>query len=225
MFFQTIKSLSISLSFSLIILGKGVNTMKRISSLIITLVFILFISLPFSLSASFKTEIYRAQVALQQMGYNPGPLDGKWGKSTKMAIEKFQTDMKLPVTGNLDEQTKKALGIKATGKTPYKVFRSQQMNSNPWRDYAGARRMRYDIKVPLYTDDQEVILVLERAIGEFAKKIEIDALVVCLYLEGTGDLPYAMAEWAPEGDWTKAEKGKPKSIFRTKIQIYQERRP
>ena len=199
--------------------------MKRTSFLIITLVFIFFISLPFCLSASFSSEIYKVQVALKQKGYNPGPLDGFWGKSTKMAIEKFQSDMNLPVTGDLDEQTKKALGIEAAGKTPYEVFRSQQMNSNPWRDYAGARRMRYDIKVPLYTDDQEIILVLERAIKELAENIDIDALIIRLYLEGTSDLPYAMAEWAPDGDWTKAELGKPKSIFKSKIQIYQERRP
>ena len=85
--------------------------------------------------------------------------------------------------------------------------------------------MQYDIKVPLNINDREVRSVLKRAIGELVRKNEIDALSVRLYLKGTVDLPYAIAVWAPYGDWGQAEKGKPKSIFRTRIEIYPERRP
>jgi hypothetical protein len=100
--------------------------------------------------------------------------------------------------------------IKAEGETTYKVLRSQEMDRSAWKGHPGARRMRYDIEVPLDTDDVEVRSVLNRAIEDLASKSEVDALVVRLYLRGTGDLPYAMAEWAPYGDWGKAEKGQPK---------------
>jgi len=176
-------------------------------------------------AVSYNLEVHQTQKALKELGYDPGPLDGLWGKTTKSAIEKFQLDMQLPVTGKLDEVTKKRLGIKATGEPTYKVFRSQKMDSSPWKGHPGARRMQYDIKVPLDSDDEEVRSVLKLAIRELVRKREVDALSVRLYLEGTGDLPYAIAEWAPYGDWKKAEKGKPKSIFKTKIEIYPEHRP
>jgi len=37
---------------------------------------------------------------LQQLGYNPGPVDGIMGKKTAAAIKIFQQDMNLPVDGN-----------------------------------------------------------------------------------------------------------------------------
>ena len=191
----------------------------------ISLIITSFVLLSSVAAVSYNLEVHQAQKTLKELGYDPGPLDGLWGKTTKRAIEKFQLDMQLPVTGKLDELTKKRLGIKATGETTYKVFRSQKIDSSPWKGHPGARRMQYDIKVPLDTDEEEVKTVLKRAIGELDRKRELDALSVRLYLEGTGDLPYAIAEWAPYGDWSKAEKGKPKSIFKISIQIYPEHRP
>lgn len=153
------------------------------------------------------------------------PIIGWDGKPVPGRVTKSKPGENLSLPGTLEKSTKKRLGIKATGETTYKVFRSEKMDRSPWKGHPGARRMQYDIKVPLDTDDQEVESVLKRAIGELVRKSEIDALSVRLYLEGTGDLPYAIAEWAPYGDWEKAEKGKPKSIFRTKIEIYPKHRP
>ena len=65
---------------------------------------------------------------------------------------------------------------------------------------------------------------MEQAVKELAKKRNVDALAVRLYLKDT-NLPYAIATWAPDGDWSKAERGKPKSVFRTSIKIYPEHRP
>jgi len=178
-----------------------------------------------NLSSPDAKEVYQAQKTLKGLGYDPGPLDGLWGEATKKSIKKFQQETQLPVTGNLDELTKKRLGIKEIGENTYKVFRSQKMDRSPWKGHLGAIRMQYDIKAPLDTDDQEVKSILKRAIEELVRKSEVDALSVRLYLEETGDLPYAIAEWAPYGDWEKAEKGKPKSIFKTKIKIYPEHRP
>jgi peptidoglycan hydrolase-like protein with peptidoglycan-binding domain len=81
--------------------------------------FSLFIALSISfwlavlaVEAANDPEVYRAQKALKQLGYNPGALDGLWGGTTQRAIERFQRDKGLPVTGELDEKTKSALGIK-----------------------------------------------------------------------------------------------------------------
>ena len=105
------------------------------------------------------------------------------------------------------------------GLTKYKLLWSRNM------DTPDAKRTQYDISVAKNTTDKEVKSVLYRAVAEFSRKRDVDALVVRLYLEGTGDLPYATAEWAPYGDWNKAESGTPKSTFETSINIYTDRRP
>jgi len=54
--------------------------------------------------------IWSVQRILIQQGYNPGPADGIMGKKTTLALEKFQNDRTLPVTGIIDEATLIALG-------------------------------------------------------------------------------------------------------------------
>lgn len=60
---------------------------------------------------SYNPEVYQAQKALKDLGYDPGPVDGVWGKATERAIKYFQVDTGLSVTGELDGQTKEKLGI------------------------------------------------------------------------------------------------------------------
>ena len=78
----------------------------------------LFISIYTVISISFAAqndpEIYEAQIALNKLGYNSGKPDGIWGELTESALIKFQRDSELLVTGQLDDQTKKKLGIIAT---------------------------------------------------------------------------------------------------------------
>jgi hypothetical protein len=108
----------------------------------------------------------------------------------------------------------------ANGATLYKLLWSKNM------DTPAAKITQYDISVPKDTTDEEVRSVLYRAVPELQRKRDVDALIVRLYLEGSGDiLPYATAEWAPYGDWRNAERGKSKSTFETSISIYPERRP
>ncbi|WP_321492077.1 peptidoglycan-binding domain-containing protein [uncultured Desulfobacter sp.] len=47
----------------------------------------------------------QAQEKLTELGYTPGPSDGKMGNTTRTAIKKFQKDQNLPVTGTLDNDT------------------------------------------------------------------------------------------------------------------------
>ena len=87
--------------------------MKQISILILGLSLALFMGSSFTEGGSYEPEVFQAQKVLRVLGYNPGKLDGIWGKVTQRAIESFQRDSGLPVTGRLDEETKAKLGIKS----------------------------------------------------------------------------------------------------------------
>lgn len=57
-----------------------------------------------------NSQITAVQRALNNNGYNAGPVDGIMGVKTQTALKQFQTDKGLPV-GNLNIQTLAALGI------------------------------------------------------------------------------------------------------------------
>jgi len=90
--------------------------MKLLAVTVISLFIALSIGLSISVAAQYDPEIYQAQKALKVRGYNPGTLDGLWGKSTESAIKHFQVDTELPVTGKLDEQTKVKLGLESSAR-------------------------------------------------------------------------------------------------------------
>lgn len=117
-----------------------------------------------------------------------------------------------------------AFSISAMGENRYELLRSKNIDASQWKNYLGAKRSQYDIEVAANTGDEEIKRILEQAVKELAKKRDVDALAVRLYLKDT-NLPYAIATWAPDGDWSKAERGKSKSIFKTSIEIYLEHRP
>ena len=50
-------------------------------------------------------KVQVAQKALNSAGYNPGPADGLMGRKTLKAIETYQSDNGLTVTGQLDQET------------------------------------------------------------------------------------------------------------------------
>jgi hypothetical protein len=52
-----------------------------------------------------------AQTRLNEFGYDAGRADGFLGETTKHAIELFQSDSNLNVTGRLDQRTQRALHI------------------------------------------------------------------------------------------------------------------
>jgi phage tail tape-measure protein len=51
------------------------------------------------------------QLALNSRGYDAGTVDGLWGPNTKAALRRFQTDRGLAPTGELDDETRTALGV------------------------------------------------------------------------------------------------------------------
>jgi hypothetical protein len=55
--------------------------------------------------------VVTAQARLQKLGYYRGAVDGAYGPVTAEAIRGFQTDKRLPVTGDLDARTQRSLGL------------------------------------------------------------------------------------------------------------------
>ncbi|NCP13591.1 MAG: murein L,D-transpeptidase [Sphingomonadales bacterium] len=58
--------------------------------------------------------IMQAQVVLERLGFGPGVIDGKTGASLTNAVKGFQEARGLPVTGKLDDATRKALAQGST---------------------------------------------------------------------------------------------------------------
>ncbi len=56
--------------------------------------------------------VQAAQRELTYRRYQPGALDGLMGPKTVAALRSFQTAQKIPVTGQLDAVTIKALGLR-----------------------------------------------------------------------------------------------------------------
>lgn len=56
-----------------------------------------------------RSQIQRAQRLLKQVGLDPGPADGMFGTRTEDALRLFQASHGLPVTGQPDEATERAL--------------------------------------------------------------------------------------------------------------------
>jgi len=57
------------------------------------------------------TRIRQAQRQLQEAGFAPGSTDGMLGPQTRVALQQYQAKHGLPKTGELDDATRKALGI------------------------------------------------------------------------------------------------------------------
>jgi ankyrin repeat protein len=77
---------------------------RNIKILILTIMF--FVGL-FSVEnvCSIDNYIFQIQKKLKALGYDPGSPDGVFGRKTKSAVERFQRDNELPVTGQIDTYT------------------------------------------------------------------------------------------------------------------------
>jgi His-Xaa-Ser repeat protein HxsA len=55
--------------------------------------------------------VTKVQVALVIRGYDPGPVDGKFGAKTKVALGRFQAANNLPISAAMDLETLRLLGV------------------------------------------------------------------------------------------------------------------
>jgi Putative peptidoglycan binding domain len=58
-----------------------------------------------------QEQVKQAQKILQETGFYTGAIDGILGPNTKAALHAYQAKHGLPKTGELDEATRKALGV------------------------------------------------------------------------------------------------------------------
>jgi peptidoglycan hydrolase-like protein with peptidoglycan-binding domain len=66
-----------------------------------------------------SARVRMAQQALQEKGYNPGPIDGVMGAKTRAALKEFQRKEGLEANGRLDMTTMSRLGMETrTSETP-----------------------------------------------------------------------------------------------------------
>ena len=82
--------------------------MLRIRTILILLV----ILVPSILQAGYDPSVKEVQQKLDELGYQPGPIDGYWGKQTLGAVKAYQRDQGISETGKLDMGTLDRLGIK-----------------------------------------------------------------------------------------------------------------
>jgi hypothetical protein len=54
---------------------------------------------------SSEISVIDVQKRLNELGYNPGPIDGKFGKKTAEALKKFQEENNLAPTGTINNET------------------------------------------------------------------------------------------------------------------------
>lgn len=58
-----------------------------------------------------NNQVYEVQKKLKENGYDPGPIDGIFGKKTVNALGEFQRNNNIPITGAIDGATLEALGL------------------------------------------------------------------------------------------------------------------
>jgi len=61
-----------------------------------------------------EKKVRFVQTRLAQFGYAPGPVDGVFGQQTRDAIKKFESDRKIPVTGEISRALIEALSRSAS---------------------------------------------------------------------------------------------------------------
>lgn len=75
-------------------------------------------------------QVRNLQQELSSRGYDPGEVDGMWGRNTQQALRQFQQDQDLPASGRPDQRTMAALGVEdagvQTGEMPAERPRSPQ---------------------------------------------------------------------------------------------------
>jgi len=78
--------------------------------------------------------VKRIQQSLLAANYNPGPVDGIMGDKTRKALRNYQKDNQLAVTGSIDDDTIRCLGI-IGGEKPKKIglkgFDNEKLRDEP----------------------------------------------------------------------------------------------
>jgi lipid-binding SYLF domain-containing protein len=75
-------------------------------------------------------DVRQVQLMLKNRGYDPGEINGMVTGKTQEALRQFQAANNLPVTGNIDYETQKALGVSVKGPQQYQSRTEQTPQSS-----------------------------------------------------------------------------------------------
>jgi peptidoglycan hydrolase-like protein with peptidoglycan-binding domain len=65
-----------------------------------------------NLLAQGSEPVRQAQQALKDKGFDPGPVDGRYGPQTREAVRRYQKENKIVANGRLGGDTYESLGVK-----------------------------------------------------------------------------------------------------------------
>lgn len=95
-----------------------------------------------------ELDIASWQVRLERAHFSCGTIDGDFGMRSRRAITQFQKNRGLPVTGQLDVETRLALGVAGNPFTSYTVTAADMALIVPtpvlWRDKSKAAHLGYN---------------------------------------------------------------------------------
>lgn len=101
-------------------------------------------------------DILEAQIALARRAISPGSIDGRPGSQTREAISVFQETENIPVTGELDDQTRSNLTLTAPILTSYTVttndLLSLQPLGNTWLAKSEQSSLAYETELELVAE-------------------------------------------------------------------------
>jgi peptidoglycan hydrolase-like protein with peptidoglycan-binding domain len=91
-----------------------------------------------------KDDIRQAQQELRAQGFYNGPIDGAFNEKTQAAVDEYQEQNGLSVTGSLDQATMRSLrqdaGIAGSSAPPNGTDRSTGLMTNPHPELLGGSR-------------------------------------------------------------------------------------
>lgn len=93
-------------------------------------------------------SVFEAQLALDRHGISSGPIDGAIGSQTRAALRIFQKREHLPITGELDAETRQRLTLDAPTHTSYTVTTNDLARLRPlgtnWLEKSKQDRLDYE---------------------------------------------------------------------------------
>lgn len=109
-----------------------------------------------------KESVKKLQARLVELGYLPSGVDGDYGANTKHAVEVFQSESDIPVTGTTDLNTYTALFSADAKRAPVTKDHPDVLDANHKKDYY----------IIVYTDNCKVLVLGKDEYGRYNQVIK-----------------------------------------------------
>ncbi len=143
--------------------------------------FLLVITISLSLAASILADdnVRAAQAKLKSDGFYSGEVNGTSSSDLSAALTRYQIRNGLQITGKLDEETSKALGVKAAATEPTsepaptsETWRSLRKNDRQFLSKINGRQSRAAVKttaapVPATTEDNSTFVLSQERLRDY----------------------------------------------------------